>query len=264
MKFEIPFLKKEVENDFDIWDCHTHIGTDIDGFSLNSEKLIKLLKNSKIEKAVVFPFHDINMGKDFSAPNDAVLEAYKKYPKKIIPFFRLNPKSPSWKKEAEKRRAQGFKGLKLHPRAQKFKLTDSKAGEVYDFLSENNLPLLVHTGLGMGKISTQVENMLEDFPKLRIILGHSGMSDLQNIIPVIKSARNKHVYLETSTVQAYDLFEIFDRVDSSRIMFGSDVPYGDMEAAIQLIKGIAESFSLDSKSLDLIFKKNLENCIYNK
>lgn len=264
MKFEIPFLKKEVENDFDIWDCHTHIGTDIDGFSLNSEKLIKLLKNSKVEKAVVFPFHDINTGRDFSVPNDAIFETYKKYPKKIIPFFRLNPKFSSWKKEAEKRRSQGFKGLKLHPRAQKFKLTDNKTKEIYDYLSENNIPLLIHTGLGMGKISTQVENILGDYPKLKIILGHSGMSDLQNVISVINSTKNKHVYLETSTVQAYDLFEIFDRVNPSRIMFGSDIPYGDMEATIQLVKGIAESFSLDSDSLNLIFKKNLENCLYGK
>ncbi len=264
MNFDIPFLKKEFDNDFDIWDCHTHIGTDIDGSRLASEGLARLLRNSKVEKAVVFPFHDIDMGRNFAAPNDAIFEASKKYPKKLIPFFRLNPKSAGWKAEAEKRLSQGFAGLKLHPRAQKFRLADSRAKDIYDFLIDNNLPLLIHTGLGMGKIGAQVREVLSNFPKLKIILGHSGMSDLQNVIPVINSTKNRHVYLETSTVQAYDLFEIFDRVSPKRIMYGSDVPYGDMEATIQLVKGIAESFSVSQESLELIFKKNLEKCIYGK
>ncbi|KHO46108.1 MAG: hypothetical protein QS98_C0005G0055 [archaeon GW2011_AR3] len=261
LKLKMPFLKTEAPRDFEVWDCHTHIGTDRDGLSLEAEKLLQLMKISKLQKCVAFPFDEVAAGEDFHAPNDRIYKAFMKYPDRIIPFFRINPNFPAWKNEAVLRKSQGFKGIKLHPRAQKFKILDPKAKEVFGWASENKIPILMHTGLGMGKIGLDVRKLLSEFGSLRLIFGHAGIADLDNVIDAVRSVDNRHVYFETSVVKAYDLIDLIDRVEADRIIFGSDVPYGDMEAGVQLLKDIAEAADIDSDALANIFKNNLQRCL---
>src|SRR3989338_6371555 len=141
-----------------VWDSHVHIGIDRDGNTQSLKQILLLMKRYNVNKAALFPFDAINQQNSFHVPNGYVLSAYKKHPKSIIPFLRLNP-NQNWKKEAMLRKKQGFRGIKLHPRAQTFSLIDKNAMEIYAFAEKSNMTVLVHTGLGTENIAMQAEKI---------------------------------------------------------------------------------------------------------
>ena len=94
-------LYEEIYEDLFIFDGHAHIGRDKDGSRLGVDGLIKAMKESHVIISIVFPLNDPLYDRDFSKPNDTVLQAYKRYPKNLIPFFRLNPNF-NWEDEFDR------------------------------------------------------------------------------------------------------------------------------------------------------------------
>lgn len=235
-------ISKWVFDQLEIVDAHAHIGTDTDGTSLNLKGLIEELNAIGIRKAVVFPFNSDSFGK----PNDQIYNAHKIYSDRIIPFFRLDPKQ-EWKKEFEKRIEQGFMGIKLHPRAQKFGIASSEAMEIYAKAERHNLPVLVHTGYGLNEISEDLGKVISSFPKLKIILGHAAFIDMNKVIE--KMSKSKYVYFEISTISVFDLYNVLDKVNKNNIVFGSDTPYVASDYSLECL--IHTSSILDMKMRDL-------------
>ena len=225
-------LYEQIFENLVVVDAHAHIGKDKDMHRMGPEKFIKQMNTSRVDKAIVFPLNDPRDNQNFIIPNDIIYKAYKKYPERLIPFFRLNPHT-HWKEETEKRISQGFKGVKLHPRSQEFGLTFSKAMKIYEKAQDENLTVLVHTGFGLGNISAQIKEITDTFPKLKLILGHSAFVDMENTIKKVGNKEN--VLFETSTVKIFDLFELLERVDYHKIAFGSDLPYYDIDLALEMV-----------------------------
>ena len=214
-----------------IADAHTHIGHDKDGHGIDERTFLKQMKVAHIKKAIVFPLNEPN-NHDFSKPNDKVYEFYKKYPERIIPFFRLNPKS-KWRKEYEAKVLQGFRGIKLHPRSQDFRIASSHAMKIYEKAEQNMLPVLIHTGFGLNAIADDIKKVVETFPKLRLILGHSAFVDMKNTIAKVGGSAN--ILFDTSTLSIFDLLHLISTVDYTKIAFGSDVPYYDFDLALEML-----------------------------
>ena len=223
-------IYEEIFENLQIIDCHTHIGVDIDGHKMTSDKLIKLMDLSNINKSISFPLNDARDNKSFHRANDEILLASEVYKDRIIPFFRINP-NIGWKEEFNLRLSQGFKGVKLHPRSQNFKLTSSKIMNVYEACSRNKLVIMMHTGFGLEEIADELVTITKKFPDLKIIIGHAGFVDLSNMIK--KIARMKNIIFDTSTVKIFDLFDLLKNVDNDKIAFGSDIPYYDIDLALE-------------------------------
>ena len=117
-------LYEEIYENLIIWDCHTHIGVDKDGHTISTAQLVRKMDEAKVDTSIIFPLNHPGENKLFTKPNDIIHRAYKKYPKRFIPFCRLNPNA-RWKKEFDRCIDLGFKGVKLHPRSQDFKMTSS-------------------------------------------------------------------------------------------------------------------------------------------
>jgi uncharacterized protein len=225
-------LYNEVLQNVEIWDCHTHIGKDKDKHAVTPKKLIKQMIDANVDKAIVFPLNDPRDSMSFHVPNDEIFDAYRKYPKIFIPFFRINPHF-DWKAEFKLRVQQGFRGVKLHPRSQRFKLSYNKLHEVLKWSEKHHLLVLVHVGFGLQEVADDLVTILKKFPKLKFIIGHSGFVDLPNVIKKVSHFEN--VLFDTSVVRVFDLFDLMSKVDSCKIAFGSDVPYYDMDFSLQSV-----------------------------
>jgi predicted TIM-barrel fold metal-dependent hydrolase len=241
-----------------VWDAHCHIGTDMDGHKLTGSQLIRLLDANNVDKAIIFPFNDPLGRRSFKRSNDVVLRVYRKHRQRFIPFFRLNPNA-AWEKEFDRRISQGFMGVKLHPRAQGFKISSEEAMRVYEAIENSGLPLLLHTGFGVDKLADDMKTVLKQFPGLRVVLGHSAFVDLGDTLKVVK--RKKNIYFDTSVLNLYDLYHVIKGVPHERIVYGSDAPYGDMELAFETLLGISASLKVPPRSLKNILGENLRRLL---
>jgi predicted TIM-barrel fold metal-dependent hydrolase len=238
----------------EIWDVHGHVGCDIDARQMSAAQRVEQLDALGFARSVVFPMNDPRQGFCFEHPNDLIWEAYQAFPDRLIPFFRLNPNFPS-RVEYERRLAQGFQGIKLHPRSQSFRIAQPEAMTIYGWAEADGLPILVHTGKGAHQIAEDVKRVVDAHPALRLILGHSAAAELPHCCSTCHSC--DWILFETSTLDRDQLRELMGRIDPSKIAFGSDVPFrGPAEDLVRLLEAAAE-VGLSAAELELILGGNL-------
>ncbi len=241
-----------------VWDAHAHIGRDRDGRHLDAEALMRDLDEYHVDGAVVFPFNDPDQGVDFRIPNDRIWAAFERAPDRLIPFMRLNPNGP-WEAEYHRCRERGCRGIKLHPRAQAFALDSQAVRELFARAAADGLPVLIHTGFGMGPISDEVASLAKAIPKLMLILGHSTFIDMPRAVAVLAPYPN--IYFETSVMPAYDLFTVLDTIDPARVLYGSDLPYASSYNSLQELAVMANVTGVDRTHYADLFGGNLQRLL---
>lgn len=184
------------------------------------ENFIRIMDKHKIDKSIVFsiPHTDI----DVDASNDYILNAYKKYPDRFIPFCRLNEK-------LEENIKAGFKGAKLHLLYEKLDIENLKS--YFEILEYYKRPITIHA-LFKNKVE-QIKKILEYAPKLNIILAHMGRKELytnNGVLEVLEGLKQYiNVYFDTSTVGDSSIIEKgVNIVGNERIIYGSDFPFGEV------------------------------------
>ncbi|MBI2971864.1 MAG: amidohydrolase family protein [Candidatus Aenigmarchaeota archaeon] len=247
-----------VFDQFDVWDAHTHIGTDKDGTRFSLASLLKDMDKCRVQKFVTFPLNDPR-DHDFTKPNSAVYRAFKAHPTRIVPFFRLNPHG-NWKREFGRRILQGFMGIKLHPISQQFGIASPEAMEIYAAAEQHSLPVLVHTGHGLNEISGDLEKLVKEHPKLKLMLGHAAFIDVNKTIE--KLANSKYVLFELSAISIFDLYTLIDKVNRKSIVFGSDEPYVSCEYALESLVHVSSMLNITMRDLGDILSGNLGKWLY--
>jgi uncharacterized protein len=237
-----------------VWDAHAHVGRDRDGRELGVEDLLGDLDEYHVDGAVIFPFDDPEQGVDFRVPNDRVWAAYERAPERLVPFMRLNP-TGLWEPEYQRCLDRGHRGIKLHPRAQDFVVDSPAAKELFAQAAADGLPVLIHTGFGMGAVSDDLAALAETLPDLRLILGHSTFIDMPRAVAVLAPYPN--VYFETSVVRAYDLFAVLDMIDPDRVLYGSDLPYASSANSLHELAVMANIAGVDTAHFANLFGGNL-------
>ncbi len=247
-----PF--RDLLEGMEIWDVHGHVGCDIDARQLSAAQRVEQLDAVGLARSVVFPMNDPRQGFAFEGPNDVIWAAYQAYPERLIPFFRLNPNFSS-RLEYERRVAQGFRGIKLHPRSQSFRIAQDEAMAIYGWAEGDGLPVLVHTGSGVHQVVDDVKRVVDAHPMLRLILGHSAAQELPRCCSTCHEC--DWILFETSTLERDQLRELLDQVDPSKIAYGSDVPFQDPVEDLALLLEVGQEVGLDRTGLELILGGNL-------
>jgi uncharacterized protein len=237
-----------------IFDAHAHIGVDVDGRTMTAAGMRERMDAAGVSRTTVFPLNDPNAHDDYSGPNDVIWDAYEQHPDRFVPFFRLNPHKEC-KAEFDRCVERGFAGLKLHPLSQEFELDDGRAVRLFERASEAGLPVIIHAGFGMQRIVEPLLPTVERLPELRLILGHAAM------VEILAAARafgdHPNVLFETSVVRAKDLYVLFRSLDPSRVIYGSDIPYGDLPSTLHSTLSAADAAGLSDGDLEGVLSKNI-------
>lgn len=248
------WVQKKIPSGTRVFDAHAHIGADLDGRSMSAEGMKARLEAANVSRSIVFPLNDPNAHDDYSGPNDIVWTAYEEHPETFVPFFRLNPHK-NYEAEFDRCVSRGFEGLKLHPVSQEFELDDERVVGLFEMVAEANLPVLVHTGMGMQRIVEPLLPTVERLPNLRLILGHSAMIELLAATRAFEGHPN--VLFETSVVKAKDLFVLFRSMDPARICYGSDIPYGDLHSTLHTTLAAADAAGLSEGEISGVLSGNI-------
>src|SRR5688572_21188996 len=95
------------------------------------DELLRVQRGHGITQSFVFCLDEPDRHPGFRAPNDRTLEHAAAEPEALIPFVRLDlTESPV--EEAVRCLDRGARGIKLHPRAQKFALDDARLAPVFE------------------------------------------------------------------------------------------------------------------------------------
>jgi predicted TIM-barrel fold metal-dependent hydrolase len=216
-------LKEELPEGADIVDAHTHLGNDIDGMSGHLDELLGIMDRYGISRANMFCLDEPDRHPAFRAGNDRTLAFAERAQGRLVPYVRLDL-SEGPIDEAERCLDRGARGIKLHPRAQKFLLDDERLAPVFALAAERRVPILIHAGRGLPPIADHLARLVERYPAATLILAHAGIADLSGLAGHF--AGTKGVFFDTSVWSSVDLLSFFRLVPPEQIVYASDYPYG--------------------------------------
>lgn len=253
-----------------IIDIHTHVGDIVGGDNVSllarlSAKLMyanvylgkinylfykkmqeSMLAVSKKAVAVELIRSMNKSGVDFSVivalepkvPTDTVIKEARNH-KTLIPFMSVHPDDPEKLKKIKTYYSKGCLGIKLHPVIQDFSPLAKGAYEIYEEAQKLGLPILFHTGFFpcKKKYLAMIDNFYQipkDFPRLKIIAGHMNMFEPTKATHFCK--RFENVFLEISKQPKLFIRKAIKSVGDSKILFGSDWPFGSQELSLKIVE----------------------------
>ena len=169
--------RAELPVDTPVFDAHIHLGNDIDGMVGDRDELLEIQRAYGITRSFVFCLDEPDRRPAFTAANDRTLAHAEAAPGELLPFVRLDlDERPI--EEATRCLDLGARGIKLHPRAQRFLPDDPRLEPVFALAAERRVPILIHGGRGLPPIADSLARLLDRHSPPALIVAHAGIVDL--------------------------------------------------------------------------------------
>jgi predicted TIM-barrel fold metal-dependent hydrolase len=213
----------------EIFDAHVHLGHDIDGMAGVYEELERIGERYGISRCFMFCMDEQDRHPAFKAANDRTLAHAKRSEGRLIPFVRLDlGERPIV--EATRCLDLGARGIKLHPRAQRFLLNDERLAPVFALAAERRVPILIHGGRGLPPIADHLARLVDRYPEAQLIIAHAGIADLAELAGHFGGKAG--VFFDTSVWSPIDLLSLFHLVSPEQVVYASDYPYGQQPSSL--------------------------------
>jgi uncharacterized protein len=239
-------LRRELPDGAEIFDVHVHLGNDIDGFRGDYDELEAIQRRYGIAHAFVFCLDEPDRHPAFRAANDRTLAYAERSGGRLIPFVRLDiTEEPI--EEATRCLDLGARGIKLHPRAQRFDCGDERLAPVFELAADRKVPILIHGGRGLPPIADHLSELVDRNPGTQLIIAHAGIADLANLVHYF--AGREGVYFDTSVWSPLDLLALYQHVSPEQVLYASDYPYGQQPGSLIIALRTAQAAGLDDAQL---------------
>ena len=239
-------LRRELPENADIFDAHVHLGTDIDGFRGEYDELERVQQRYGVSRAFMFCLDEPDRHPAFRAANDRTLAYAERSGGRLIPYARLDL-SESPVEEATRCLDRGARGIKLHPRAQRFFLNDERLAPVFELAADRRVPILIHGGRGLPPIADHLARLVERFPEAQLIIAHGGIADLAAL--AARFAGKAGVFFDTSVWSPVDLLDFYRQISPEQVLYASDYPYGQQPSSLLIALRTAKVAGLDESQL---------------
>ena len=246
-------LRSTLPADAEIFDAHVHLGQDIDGFSGSYEDLMAINERYGISRCFMFCLDEPDRHPAFRAANDRTLAYAERSGGRLIPFVRLDlAEHPI--DEAIRCLDLGARGIKLHPRAQRFLLNDERLAPIFALAAERHVPILIHGGRGLPPIAHELAALVDRYPEAQLIIAHGGIADLPALAE--RFAGKAGVFFDTSVWSPIDLLTVFRVFSPEQIVYASDFPYGQQPSSLLIALRTAKASGLDEADLRAMLAGN--------
>jgi len=197
------------------------------------DRIRRDIKDSHIKQMVLLPIQGIE-----GTETEELIEKTKNH-KEFIIFGSINPNDGHIQEKIDKYLKMDIKGFKINPHVWNIDFNDKRVVNLLGYLSETKKPILSCSGIaildtfrGLPKsirksmntqtISKFVE-VLKKIPNLKLIFGHSGVEQVNEVIEVMK--QYPQTLAEISTQPAQNIRKMINILGDSRLLFGSDYPF---------------------------------------
>jgi predicted TIM-barrel fold metal-dependent hydrolase len=226
-----------VKSSVPVLDSHGHIGThpDFPVYHGTPGEMIAVMDLLNIEKLAITSL--LACYNDCPRGNAEVAEVLAQYPERFLGYITVNPNPPG-QALAELEKWASFHRpplIKFHPSLHKYPVDGKHYQPIWDYADQTGAVVLVHTWDSDPNCGPLLfPPIARDFPKARILLGHSGVT-WRGYLQAMEAARGAaNLYLELAGSQHHRLIleRAVESVGAERILFGSDMPF--LEAAMTL------------------------------
>src|SRR6266513_693191 len=230
----------------EIFDAHVHLGQDIDGFSGSYADLMALNERYGISRCFMFCLDEPDRHPAFRAANNRTLAYAERSGGKLIPFVRLDlAEQPI--EEATRCLDLGARGIKLHPRAQRFLLNDERLAPIFALAAERRVPILIHGGRGLPPIAGDLARLVDANPGAQLIIAHAGIADLGAL--AVEFGGMAGVYFDSSVWSPIDLLSLYHLVSPEQVVYASDYPYGQQPSSLLIAVRTTKVTGFDDEQL---------------
>jgi uncharacterized protein len=236
----------ELPRDTPVFDAHIHLGQDIDGMVGDRDELLAIQRAYGVTRSFVFCLDEHDRHPSFTKANDRTLAHVGSAPEELICFARLDlDEDPV--AEATRCLELGARGIKLHPRAQRFLPDDPRLEPVFALAAERRVPVLIHGGRGLPPIADSLSRLLDRHAPPALIIAHAGIVDLAAMAR--NFAGRAGVFFDTSVWSPLDLLDLYRLVPPEQVVYASDYPYGRQPNALLMATRTARASGLDDGQL---------------
>jgi predicted TIM-barrel fold metal-dependent hydrolase len=168
---------------------------------------------------------------------------------RIIPFPSVHPDDPEWKSRLSAIRAEGYKGIKLHPYYQQFLFDEERLFPLYARLEEEGLFLIAHTGYDISypfddRVGpARVVRVLDRFPGLKLMTSHLGA--WYDYDEVRRWFVGRPIYMDISCTFGYlpapEIKALIEAHGTQYVLFGSDSPWMAQEETLSDLRSLGFS-----------------------
>jgi hypothetical protein len=232
-----PQIKKNRSKYIERDPCFATLYSDPKAKIVTAEELIASMDESGIDTSVIvnigWTTHELCL-----ETNDYIIESVARYPKRLVGFGAVQPRSPQALDEIERCARAGLKGIgEMRPDIQLFNPADKLAMAPFvATLRKHQLILLTHVSEpvghnypGKGGITPALlYPFITSFPDLKLVCAHwGGGLPFYALMPEVRKAIN-NVFFDTAaspflyTPQVYN--QVIQLVGADKILFGSDYP----------------------------------------
>lgn len=257
-----------------LFDSLTHITADGSwmgerNYDASLGRLLKEMDQAGVGRACLVTIAD-------HGDNDVTLAAARAHPTRFIPIAGLNPKPLPTLRRVEavvaKIAAQGFAGIKLHPRLNGYDPLEAKCIAVIESAANHNLVIFLDTlfrqrGLATRHAPDVIDYLAAACPETRIVLLHGTGPTMMELYEIVRC--NDNLLLDLSfTIMRYrgsdrldnDMHFLFKTTDQL-ITIGSDFPEYTPSEILERFKQLTPG--VESHRLENILFRNLEKLFIN-
>ena len=173
--------------------------------------------------------------------NQYLTGVQQKYPDRLFCCGMFDARQPGYYSHAEELVKQGFRAIKIPANRlvtddTKIYLTNDEMMKVFNLMEKHNIILSIDLADGAEQVG-EMNEIIAEFPKLKIAIGHFGMVTRKDWQEQIKLARNENVMIESGgitwlfndefypfTGAVWAIKEAVELAGIEKLMWGSDYP----------------------------------------
>ena len=173
--------------------------------------------------------------------NEYLADVQSRYPDRFIVCGMADYRLPGWLDQAKDLINQGFRGMaipghRLQTPSGRISLTSPDMMEMFRIMQDKDIFLSITLEDGSAQVP-QMEEVIQEFPNLKIAVGHFGMVTVPGWMEQIRLARHKNVMIESGGItwlfnsEFYPfkgavraILQAADEVGMDKLMWGSDYP----------------------------------------
>ncbi len=216
--------------DYKIIDMHTHMGLEYCLYyeDHDADGMVRYMDEVGVEFVVCAPVEDLMDG---ASSREQIRDAMQRYPDRIKGYYSVNPLLGVTPTEIQKAFATypGYVGLKFLPDYHRTSLMDAAYRPALEYANAHGMLVLSHTwGVSMNGESCnsadKVVRVLDRYPNLVFLMGHSCQGQVDLAIDIAKSYPNAYLDLcDTGRLNGV-IEKMVGAVGAQKVVFGTDVP----------------------------------------
>lgn len=206
--------------------------------------LLASMEAAGVDMSVILPV--VTKPSQFETVNTFAASVNEQYQGKLLSLGGIHPDTENYKKELDRIKELGLKGIKIHPDYQGVMIDDVRYMNIIEYADALGLIIITHAGIDIGlpdPVHCPPDKMRKVIDKLQpqkmVVAHYGGWKQWEEVYEYLAG---ENLYLDTAFTFDYikeDMFyKILEKHGTDKVLFATDCPWGyqkkDVESLTKL------------------------------